>query len=101
MSMTPDARSNSELLHLQLRTKSAISALIWQLIAAQLRRRVPGFISRYRDGRVVSIQSERSFPVQIDGDFRGWFTSLDIEILPAAARLRVRDGTPAAAAPSA
>jgi diacylglycerol kinase family enzyme len=91
MSMAPDAHHSSGLLHWQLRRASLLPALVWHLVAAQLRRKTPAFISDYGEANSASIESDRPVPIQIDGDFRGWVTGLHVAVLPRAARFRVSD----------
>ena len=90
MSMAPGAGATSGRLHHQLRKRSWLPALIWHLIAAQFRFRVPNFISRYEESETVQIESTKPVPVQIDGDYQGEWTALEVHILPRAARILVK-----------
>ena len=81
MSVAPDAGSGSGYLHYQLRKISLLPALVWHLVAAVRKVRVPAFISIYGKGCLVSVRSHKPLPVQIDGDFLGEFCDLEVEIL--------------------
>lgn len=81
MSMAPDAGSGSGYLHYQLRKISLLPALVWHLVNAARKVRVPAFISTYGKSCLVSIHSHKPLPVQIDGDFLGEFCDLEVEIL--------------------
>ena len=89
MSMAPEAHYQSGRLHYQLRKISWLPGLVWHLIAAQLRRRAPWWISRYGEGQRLEMRSNVPVPVQIDGDSVGECARLAVEILPAAARILV------------
>lgn len=94
MSMAPDAHCTSGRIHHQLRRVSHLPALLWHLIAAQMRRKPAKFISTFGESHTASIHSQRPLPVQVDGDFMGWTQGLRIEVLPRAARLLVREKSP-------
>jgi diacylglycerol kinase family enzyme len=87
MAMTPDARPASGLIHYQARRRGALPFLAWQLIAAQLGRRVPPCVSDYGAAARVSVTGDRIFEAQIDGDYWGRADQLEVEILPAAVRI--------------
>jgi diacylglycerol kinase (ATP) len=87
MSMAPAARHDSGRLHYQLRKRSWLPALLWHLVAAQLRREAPVFISDYGRGRRIEIVSSEALPLQIDGDFKGRFSRFSVEVEPRAARI--------------
>jgi diacylglycerol kinase family enzyme len=52
-----------------------------------LGRKTPAFISRYGAGARISIEAGRAFPVQADGDFRGYFSHLHVSVEPRAVRI--------------
>lgn len=85
--MVPDADCASGLLHFQARKRFGFPFVAWQLVAALLRRKTARFISDHGDGQVVVVEADRPFRVQIDGDDRGTFERLEIEVAPAAAQI--------------
>ena len=85
--MVPDAHRASGRLHFQVRKRAGPVFILWQLVSALLRRRTPRFISDHGDARRLIVQADRPFAVQVDGDDRGSFTRLEIEIEPGAARV--------------
>jgi diacylglycerol kinase family enzyme len=92
--MVPDADATSGRLHFQARKRFGFPFVAWQLIAAFVHGRLPGFISDYGEGRRIQIRADRPFPVQIDGDDRGSFAELEVEIDPGAARFIVPPTAP-------
>jgi diacylglycerol kinase family enzyme len=84
-SMVPDADCASGRLHFQARKRFGFPFVAWQLLAAFARRAVPRFVSDYGEGRTVTVHADRPFRVQIDGDDRGAFTRIEIEVDPGAA----------------
>jgi diacylglycerol kinase family enzyme len=89
MRMAPGAGPRTGHLHHQLRKISWLPALVWHLIAAQLQLRVPAFISRYEASKTALLESRTPVPVQVDGDYYGERSVLDVRVLPAAARVLV------------
>jgi len=85
--MAPDASFQSGRLHHQARFRGFAPFVVLQVLAAMRGRRAPRFVSDYGDGEVVRIESERPMPMQIDGDFRGYVTELDLEVRPGAVRI--------------
>jgi diacylglycerol kinase family enzyme len=85
--MVPDAHCASGRLHFQARKRFGAPFVAWQLVAAMLRRRTPRFLSDHGDARRVTVRAERPFFVQADGDERGSFVEVEIEVEPAAARI--------------
>lgn len=88
-SMAPEAHFQSGNIHFQGRFRSLFLFVAWQVIAALLGRRVPRFISDYGHGDTIRLESEQPFPIQVDGDFRGYATQLCVRVHPAAARIVV------------
>ncbi|MCH2173069.1 hypothetical protein MK489_20005 [Myxococcota bacterium] len=88
-SMAPEAHFQSGQLHFQARTRPGIIAVGWQTFAAMLRTRSPRFIAEYGTCSEVLLESDRPFPYQIDGDFRGDVQRLEVRIRPQAARIVV------------
>ena len=86
-SMVPDAHFTSGRLHYQARRRSAIPFVVWVALAARLRRRVPSLVSSYGAGRRLVVEAERDFPLQIDGDFRGFRRRFEAEVRPGAVRI--------------
>jgi diacylglycerol kinase family enzyme len=89
MHMAPDANPGNGRLDYQVRHRGALPWLVWHLIAAALHRRSPAFISSYGSARSLRVESDDPVPVQLDGDFWGEATALEVEILPAEATLLV------------
>jgi diacylglycerol kinase (ATP) len=87
MAMAPDAHPASALLHYQARKRAFLPLIAWQLIAAQLGRRAPRFISDYGSATRLAVSSDQAFQAQIDGDYWGRIDQLEVEILPAAVRI--------------
>jgi len=88
-SMAPSARFDDGLIHYQARKHFGAPFVAIQLLAAMLRRPVPGFVSDGGTGTHLVIRAERPFPVHVDGDFRGFETALALGVRPAAARVVV------------
>jgi diacylglycerol kinase (ATP) len=86
-SLVPDAHIQDGRLAYQARKRFGFPFVACQLVAGILRTRVPAFVSDYGSGMRISVQSDRPFPLHVDGDFRGWRTTLDLRVQPAAARL--------------
>ena len=86
-SMVPDAHVSTGRLHYQARLRSAIPFLGWSVLAAMFRRRVPSLVSEYGSGRRVVVEGDRDFPLQIDGDFRGFRRHFEAEIRTRAIRI--------------
>jgi diacylglycerol kinase family enzyme len=86
-SMAPDAHITTGRLHYQARLRSAIPFVAWGVLAAMFRRRLPALLSHYGSGRRVVIEADRDFPLQIDGDFRGFRRHIEAEIRPGAVRI--------------
>jgi YegS/Rv2252/BmrU family lipid kinase len=84
MAMAPEAHPQSGRLHYQARRRGSLLALIRHLLAAQLGRPAPDSVSRYGNGLSLRATGSEPFPVQIDGDYRGTFSELRVEIRPAA-----------------
>ncbi len=87
MAMAPDARRDSGVLHVQGRKRSGPLFVVWHLIAAQLRRRSPAFLSDYSEARQIELRGDAPFSVQVDGDARGRTAWLELSIQPAAVRI--------------
>ncbi len=85
--MVPDADCASGLIHYQARKRAGFWFIAWQLVAAMLRKRTPAFISDYAHGGEIVVESDRPFPVQVDGDDRGVMTRIAIRVEPGAARV--------------
>ena len=88
-SMTPEAHFQSGRIHYQGRFRSLFVFVAWHVIAALLGRHSPRFISDYGDGDTILLEGEKPFPIQVDGDFRGYSKQLRIRVRPAAARIVV------------
>jgi diacylglycerol kinase (ATP) len=88
-SMTPEAHFQSGRVHYQGRFRSLFLFVAWHVIAAVFGRNSPSFISDYGEGDTIHLKGEQPFPVQVDGDFRGYTTDLSITIRPGAARIVV------------
>lgn len=88
-SMVPAAHFQSGSLHFQARRRSLLPAMLWHLGAAMLERRAPPFVSDYGQGDVLRLESEHPFPYQLDGDYQGRVTRLDLHIRPAAVSVLV------------
>jgi diacylglycerol kinase family enzyme len=86
-SMVPDAHITTGRLHYQARLRSAIPFVAWGVLAAMFRRRLPASLSHYGSGRRVVIEADRDFPLQIDGDFRGFRRHIEAVIRPGAVRI--------------
>jgi diacylglycerol kinase (ATP) len=89
MSVTPDAHFQSGRLHYQARKRGTPLAVAWHIGAAALGVKVPRWISSYGEGHGVGVQSTRPFPLQIDGDFKGEATHLEVGVRPRAASILV------------
>jgi diacylglycerol kinase (ATP) len=87
MAMTPGASFRSGRIHFQARKRSAPPAVAWHFAAAALGVHSPRWLSDYGDGLEFAVESENEFSVQIDGDFRGMCTGLEVRILPEALRI--------------
>ena len=87
--MTPNAHFQSGRIHYQGRFRSFFIFVAWHVIAALLGRHSPGFISDYGKGDTIRLKGEQPFPIQVDGDFRGYAKELSVSIHPAAARIVV------------
>ncbi len=85
--MVPDAHRASGRLHFQARKRAGPLFILWQLLAAMFGRRTPRFVSDHGHGFRVVVQADRPFAVQTDGDDRGSFTRVEIEIEPSSARV--------------
>jgi len=88
-SMTPKAHCQSGRIHYQWRFRSLFVFVAWHVIAALLRRHSPHFISDYGDANAIRLEGEQPFPIQVDGDFRGYTTQLEVSVRSAAARIVV------------
>jgi diacylglycerol kinase family enzyme len=86
-SMVPDAHFTTGKLHYQARLRSALPFVAWAVLAAMFRRRVPPSVSVYGSGRRLVVEGDRDFPLQIDGDFRGFRRRFEAEIRGGAVRL--------------
>lgn len=82
--MAPDAHCQSGQLHYQARKRSLLPFMIWHLGAAALGEKSPAFISDYGAGSKLVVEAEKPLPVQVDGDFRGYLTRIELEIHPSA-----------------
>lgn len=85
--MVPEADCASGLVHYQARKRAGFWFVAWQVVAAMLRKRTPGFVSDYARGSEIVVESVRLFPVQVDGDERGMMTRATIRVEPEAARV--------------
>jgi diacylglycerol kinase family enzyme len=84
MAVTPDAGPTTGRIHIQGRKRATPADLVWQLASASAGRRSPSFISDYDDGERIEVRAiGRDFPVEIDGDYWGRASRLDVTILPA------------------
>ena len=88
-SMTPDAHFQSGRIHFQARFRSLFVFVAWHVLASIFGWRSPRFISDYGEGDTLRLESDTPFPVQIDGDFRGYESALEIRVQPAAVRFVV------------
>ena len=88
-SLTPDASGQSGALHYQARKRRALPFLVWHLLAAILRRKVPAFISVYGAGSRLVVEAAEPLHVQVDGDYRGTTRRLELAVCPAAVRMLV------------
>jgi diacylglycerol kinase (ATP) len=86
-SMVPDAHVTSGQLHYQGRRRSALPFVAWAVLAARFRRRAPPLISHYGAGRRLVVEADRDFPLQIDGDFRGFRRRFEAEVRVGAVRI--------------
>jgi diacylglycerol kinase family enzyme len=87
--MVPDAHRASGRLHFQARKRAGPLFILWQFVAAMFGRRTARFVSDHGDAARVVVEAKRPFRVQVDGDDRGAFTRIEIEIEPSAARILV------------
>ncbi len=87
MAVTPDAHHRSGRIHYQARKRSAVHAVALHFAAAALRRRVPSWLSDYGDGCEFIVESDEPIPVQVDGDFKGSWSGLELTVLPNAVRI--------------
>ena len=87
--MTPEAHFQSGRIHFQGRFRSLFIFVAWQVVAALCGRPSPSFISDYGDGDTIRLEGEKPFPIQVDGDFRGYATELSVSVRPGAARIVV------------
>ncbi|MEE2673325.1 MAG: diacylglycerol kinase family protein [Myxococcota bacterium] len=85
--MVPDAHPLSARLHFQARKRAGPASILWQVLAAMSHRRAPHFISDHGDGKKLVVEADRPFAVQVDGDDRGSFTRVEIQIEPHAASI--------------
>ena len=90
-SMTPGALPDDGMLDHQAGKRAAAPLVLWVLLAAMLRRRVPPALARYGRGRSYLIRGSRPFRWQMDGDPMPPTQSLQIDVLPAAVRLIAPD----------
>jgi diacylglycerol kinase family enzyme len=84
-SMVPDAHSSSGQLHFQARKRAGPVFILWQLLAAMGSFRPPRFLSDPGNETRIVVHGDRPFALQVDGDDRGCFTRVEIEIEPRAA----------------
>jgi diacylglycerol kinase family enzyme len=87
--MAPEAHFQSGKLHFQARKRSSPLFLAWHVAAAALQKKSPRLISDYGTGEYLVVECERSFPVQADGDFKGYFKRLELSLDAAAVRILV------------
>jgi diacylglycerol kinase (ATP) len=87
--MAPEAHFQSGKLHFQARKRSSPLFLAWHVAAAALRKRSPRLISDYGSGEYLVVECEHPFPVQADGDFKGYFKRLELSLDAAAVRILV------------
>ncbi len=87
--MTPGADPSDGLLDHQLNQRSAPWFTLWTLAASALHRRMPALVADYGRGRTYTVEAERPFPWQVDGDSMPRAARLEIGIRPGAARLLV------------
>ena len=85
--MVPAAHRASGRLHYQARKRAGPLFILWQFLAAVLRRRTSSFLSDHGDGTRIVVHAERPFAVQVDGDERSPVTRLEIEIEPGTASI--------------
>ncbi len=87
MSVAPDARFDTGLLHYQARKASHVPALAWHLLNAYRGRRLPRFLADYGAGQRIVVESERGLAVQVDGDYREHAKRIEVAVLPGAIRV--------------
>lgn len=88
MAVAPDAGPSTGRIHVQARKRASPPALVWQLASAAAGRRSPSFISDYDDGERIEVRAlEEGFPVEIDGDYRGRASRLDVTVHPRGVRI--------------
>jgi len=88
-SMTPEAHFQSGRIHYQARFRSLFVFVAWHVIAALLGRNSPAFISDYGEGDTIRLEGDEPFPIQVDGDFRGYAKELSVTVHPGAVRIVV------------
>ncbi len=87
--MTPGARTDDGRLDHQANRRSAPWFVMVTLLAAILRRRVPRWVAEYGSGRTYQVRADQPFRWQVDGDPMPPTAELQIDILPAYARILV------------
>ncbi len=99
-SMAPDARADSGRLHWVAVRRCAAPFVLAHVWAASRRRRA-GFAT-YGDGRALRIDADRPFTWQADGDPMPRAAFLELEVLPAYARViaPLTDAPPSPASPA-
>jgi diacylglycerol kinase (ATP) len=86
-SMAPEAHFQSGRLHFQARKRSSIPFLAWHLAAAALGRKTPRLISDYGSAQHLVVECQQPLPVQVDGDFKGYFKKLELSVEAAAVQI--------------
>jgi diacylglycerol kinase (ATP) len=97
MAVAPDAHFQSRRLHYQARKYANPLAVAWHIAAAAAATKVPEWISSYGEGHGVGIQSTQRFRLQIDGDFKGHVTHLEVGVRPSATSILVPPAVAASA----
>jgi diacylglycerol kinase family enzyme len=98
-SVTPGASHASGALDYQGRKRALFPWVAWHLCAAALKKHTPAFISDYGQGTSILLESGEPVPVQVDGDFRGFETRLELGVLRSAVKIvapLTRSASPAA-----
>jgi len=88
-SMAPEAHFQSGRLHFQARKRASPPFLAWQVAAAARCGKTPRLISDYGAGDYLVVECEQPLPVQVDGDFKGYFRRLELGVESAALQVLV------------
>ena len=57
------------------------------MAAAALRRHTPRLISDYGSAHRIAVECQQPLPVQADGDFKGYFKKLELNVETAGAQI--------------